>query len=68
MIQRFWIGLVLTVLVFILSMGAHVTAIMNLVPMQASNWVQLVLSTPVVLWAGWPFFLRGVEFGHIAAS
>ena len=47
MTQRFWIGLVLTVPVFILSMGAHVTAIMNLVPMQASHWVQLVLSTPL---------------------
>ena len=59
MVQRFWIGLILMVPVFILSMGAHIPAVMNLVPMQASNWVQLVLSTPVVLWAGWPFFVRG---------
>ncbi|MEO9168367.1 MAG: HAD-IC family P-type ATPase, partial [Aestuariivirga sp.] len=59
MTRRFWIGLALTVPVFILSMGAHVPTIMKLVPMQVSNWVQLVLSAPVVLWAGWPFFVRG---------
>ncbi|MEO7565722.1 MAG: heavy metal translocating P-type ATPase [Aestuariivirga sp.] len=59
MTRRFWIGLALTLPVFILSMGAHVPTIVKLVPMQVSNWVQLVLSAPVVLWAGWPFFVRG---------
>ena len=61
MTLRFWIGLALTLPVFILAMGGHVPAIMNLMSMQTSNWVQLVLSTPVVLWAGWPFFVRGYQ-------
>jgi len=61
MTRRFWIGLVLALPVFILEMGSHVPALGldRLVPMQASIWIQLVLSTPVVLWAGWPFFQRG---------
>ena len=58
---RFWIGLALTVPVFMLSMGAHLPLIMNLLGMQTSNWIQLVLSTPVVLWAGWSFFVRGYQ-------
>jgi Cu+-exporting ATPase len=39
-------------------MGQHAFGL-NLLPMQASNWVQLAIATPVVLWAGWPFFVRG---------
>ena len=60
MTRRFWVGLALALPVFILEMGSHVPALGldRLVPMQASIWVQLVLSTPVVLWAGWPFFQR----------
>lgn len=70
MTQRFWIGLVLTVPVFILEMGSHVPwlGIGRLVPEQWSVWVQFVLSTPVVLWAGWPFFQRGaasIRTGHL---
>jgi hypothetical protein len=46
--------------VLILEMGAHVfPAIHRLVPMSISVWIQFVLATPVVLWAGWPFFERG---------
>jgi len=61
MTRRFWIGLALALPVFILEMGSHVPALGldRLVPMQASIWIQLILSTPVVLWAGWPFFQRG---------
>ncbi|WP_422802116.1 heavy metal translocating P-type ATPase [Starkeya nomas] len=60
MTRRFWIGLALTVPVFALEMGAHlVPALHHLVPPGVSNWIQLVLATPVVLWAGWPFFVRG---------
>ena len=60
MARRFWIGLVLTVPVFLLEMGAHLfPAIHHLVPMRLSVWIQLTLATPVVLWAGWPFFERG---------
>ncbi|MDB5551716.1 MAG: cation transporting P-type ATPase, partial [Rhizobium sp.] len=58
MMRRFWIGLVLAVPVFLLEMGGHVLNLHWLSP-QTSNWVQFVLATPVVLWAGWPFFERG---------
>jgi len=57
--RRFWIGLALTIPVFILEMGGHLFDIGLLVSPQISNWIQLVLATPVVLWAGWPFFERG---------
>ncbi len=56
--RRFWIGLALALPVFVLEMGGHVLALGldHLVPEGASIWAQFVLSTPVVLWAGWPFF------------
>ena len=60
MTRRLWIGVVLSVPVVVLEMGSHlVSAIGDLVPPQTSNWIQLVLATPVVLWCGWPFFVRG---------
>jgi Cu+-exporting ATPase len=59
MTRRFWIGLVLTVPVFLLEMGGHLTGLTERIGQQNANWVQLVLATPVVLWAGWPFFERG---------
>jgi P-type Cu+ transporter len=58
MTRRFWIALVLTVPVFVLEMGSHLTAGWLLPDHRASSWLQLVLATPVVLWAGWPFFQR----------
>jgi Cu+-exporting ATPase len=58
--RRFWIGLILTIPVFILEMGAHLFGFHEFVDGTTSNWIQLVLATPVVLWAGWPFFERGV--------
>ena len=58
MTRRFWVGLALTVPVFVLEMGSHLFDLHKFISPQASNWVQLVLSTPVVLWAGWPFFVR----------
>ena len=58
--RRFWIGLVLTLPVFALEMGGHLTGIMHLVGgPRVGNWIQFALGTPVVLWAGWPFFVRG---------
>ena len=57
--RRFWVGLVLTLPVFALEMGGHLTGLMMRIPGQTSNWVQFALATPVVLWAGWPFFQRG---------
>jgi Cu+-exporting ATPase len=59
MTRRFWTGLALTVPVFFLEMGGHLFDIGHLVGAQTSNWVQMVFGTPVVLWAGWPFFTRG---------
>ena len=56
-----WIGLVLTVPVFLLEMGGHLIGLSHLISAQTSNWIQLVLATPVVLWAGWPFFVRGCQ-------
>lgn len=59
MTRRFWIGLALTLPVFMLEMGGHLIDLHQWLGQQASNWIQLVLATPVVLWAGWPFFERG---------
>ena len=61
MTLRFWVGLLFALPVFILEMGGHIPwlGLHHLVPPRASVWIQLVLSTPVVLWAGWPFFQRG---------
>ena len=60
MTRRFWVGLGFALPVFLLEMGSHLfTWVRELVPPTVSVWVQLVLATPVVLWAGWPFFVRG---------
>jgi Cu+-exporting ATPase len=58
MTRRFWLALILTLPVFALEMGAHITGLGHLVGQSTSNWIQLVLATPVVLWAGAPFFSR----------
>ena len=57
MTRRFWIGLALTVPVFVLDMGAHLGV--ELLAPEISRYMQFALATPVVLWAGWPFFVRG---------
>ena len=65
--RRFWIGLVLTVPVFGLEMGGHVMG-RHLIAQPISDWLQVALSTPVVLWCGWPFFVRAarsVRTGHL---
>ena len=59
MTRRFWIGLALTLPVFALEMGGHLTGLHQWIGQTVSNWLQLVLATPVVLWAGGPFFERG---------
>jgi Cu+-exporting ATPase len=59
MTRRFWIGLVLTLPVFILEMGAHIVGAHNWLDPKLSNYIQFAVATPVVLWAGWPFFVRG---------
>lgn len=57
--RRFWIGLALSIPVLFLEMGGHLTNLHVLLGQQLSNWIQLFLATPVVLWAGKPFFVRG---------
>ncbi len=57
--RRFKVAAFLTVPLFVLEMGAHLFGISHMIGQQASNWVQFLLATPVVLWAGWPFFERG---------
>jgi len=60
MTRRFWIGLALAIPVVALEMGTHfVDGVGDAIPQTASNWIQLALATPAVLWAGWPFFQRG---------
>ena len=59
MSRRFWIGLVLALPVVALEMGGHLTNLHMLLGQKTSNWLQFALATPVVLWAGWPFFVRG---------
>ena len=58
MTRRFWIGLALTLPVLALDMGQHLLGL-GLVSRGTANWIQLTIATPVVLWAGWPFFIRG---------
>jgi P-type Cu+ transporter len=58
MTRRFWISVVLTLPLVVLDMGQHLNGRHWLDP-QLSNLAQLMLATPVVVWAGWPFFVRG---------
>lgn len=61
MTRRFWIGVLLTVPLFVVAMGRHVpgTPFDGLASSRELNWLELLLATPVVLWGGWPFFERG---------
>src|SRR5262249_2126990 len=59
MTRRFWVGLVLSVPVVALEMGGHLMELSHYLSQRTSNWMQFILATPVVLWAGWPFFVRG---------
>lgn len=59
MTRRFWIGGALALPAVVLEMGGHLAGPHNWIDPTLSNWIQLVFATPVVLWAGWPFFVRG---------
>ena len=61
MTRRFWTSLVLSLPVFVLAMGEMIPGqpLVRLLEAQAAMWTQFVLATPVVLWAGRPFFIRG---------
>jgi Cu+-exporting ATPase len=61
MTRRLWVGAALALPVFVLAM-AHLIPALGRQPWvtgDASRWLQFALTTPVVLWAGWPFFKRG---------
>ncbi|MCF6320787.1 MAG: heavy metal translocating P-type ATPase [Rhizobiaceae bacterium] len=61
--KRFWIGTILTIPLLILSMGPYLgfTWARELLGEQTSLWIELLLGTPVILWSGWPFLVRGVK-------
>jgi Cu+-exporting ATPase len=61
MTRRFWFGMALALPVVVLEMGAHISALRlhDYISPAASLWTQFALASPVVLWAGWPFFERG---------
>ncbi len=57
--RRFWIGALISLPVIALEMGGHLTGLHAIIGQQTGNWLQMALSTPVVLWAGWPLLVRG---------
>ena len=63
MTRRFWVSAVLALPVFVLAMVADLAP--SLLPaslsLQAVQWIEFVLATPVVIWGGWPFYVRGVQ-------
>lgn len=64
--HRFWVGAVLTIPLLILSMSPFVgfTAIREFFGERTTLWIEFALGTPVILWSGWPFFVRGVHSFH----
>ena len=59
MTRRFWVSAALTVPLVILAMAHLVPALSHVVDPRLRVWIELALATPVVLWGGWPFFVRG---------
>lgn len=63
MTRRFWVGAALSIPLFIYAMGDIIPGkpFEGLLPGAWPQWIQFALATPVVLWGGWPFFVRGVQ-------
>jgi len=61
--RRFWLGAIFTVPLLVLSMGPYVGlgGVRDIFGERLTLWIELALGTPVILWAGWPFFVRGVQ-------
>ena len=59
--RRFWISVALTIPLVAVAMGEHLPGhpLARIATMSTLGWLQLVLATPVVMWGGWPFFVRG---------
>jgi cation transport ATPase len=57
---RYWLALIVTLPVFNLEMGTRLFPMIHeRISPQLAGWIQFILATPVVFWAGWPFFVRG---------
>ena len=63
MTLRFWVGAALSIPLFIYAMGDLIPGrpFEGLLPGAWPQWIQFAMATPVVLWGGWPFFVRGVQ-------
>jgi Cu+-exporting ATPase len=61
--RRFWVGAILTVPLLVLTMGPFIGLgfVREIFGETVTLWIELVLATPVILWSGWPFFVRGVK-------
>jgi len=61
--RRFWVSTVLTIPVVIIAMAHYLPGrpLERLASREILSWLELILATPVVLWGGWPFFVRGVQ-------
>jgi len=61
MTRRFWVSVVLTIPLLLIAMSEFVPGnpFERIVSMRTLGWIQFVLATPVVIWGGWPFFVRG---------
>nr|WP_282128482.1 copper-translocating P-type ATPase [Roseobacter litoralis] len=59
--RRFWVGAVLTLPLLVLTMGPYLGfgGVRDIFGERTTLWIELVLGTPVVLWSGWPFMVRG---------
>ena len=68
MTRRLWIGAALAAPVLALEMGGHFLGLHGLLGQKVSNGLQLILATPVVLWAGWPFFVRDRKSTRLNSS
>ena len=60
--RRFWVGAVLTIPLLILTMSPYIGAgwIREIFGERTTLWIEFVLGSPVILWSGWPFFIRGL--------
>lgn len=61
MTRRFWISAALTIPVFALAMAEMIPGFNDIIPQNISLWIQFILATPVVIWGGFPFFVRAVQ-------
>jgi len=61
MSRRFWACLALTLPVFVLAMTTHLGFLPTWFPLRSEQWFEFALATPVVMWGGWPFLVRGAQ-------